>query len=256
VKPALNAEPLAAAMAFVMVLLSLALHAQSGDSERVLAESKGAVEKAWKAMQSGTAGRLPTLEGFAKSVEHPLDRYERGYYQATLQVTALPTGESRVRVTVKLTAWYNDPSGSGSGYQLVTSNGRLEADLLDQLSQQIAKSAEHRPMESHAEPQVAATPPAKSSAPLLPEAPEIKRDFSSPSLNEGLASKSRNGEDAAESASADKADSALRAEAHTLEEVLKNQAHPKNLIAVKKLGTPVVSRRSRCSWRACTMSLK
>jgi hypothetical protein len=33
----------------------------------------------------------------------------------------------------------------------------------------------------------------------------------------------------------------LRAEAQSLEEVLKNQSYPKNLVAVKKLGTPVVS---------------
>jgi hypothetical protein len=33
----------------------------------------------------------------------------------------------------------------------------------------------------------------------------------------------------------------LQAEADSLEEILKNQAHPKNLVAVKKSGTPVVS---------------
>jgi len=36
----------------------------------------------------------------------------------------------------------------------------------------------------------------------------------------------------------------LQAEAENLEEVLKNQAHPKNLIAVKKSGTPVVETAS------------
>src|SRR6202049_1562632 len=39
----------------------------------------------------------------------------------------------------------------------------------------------------------------------------------------------------------EKSDSALQAEADSLEEILKNQAHPKNLVAVKKSGTPVVS---------------
>ena len=34
--------------------------------------------------------------------------------------------------------------------------------------------------------------------------------------------------------------SGLKAEAESLEEILKNQAHPKNLVAVKKSGTPVV----------------
>ena len=39
-------------------------------------------------------------------------------------------------------------------------------------------------------------------------------------------------------------DSSLRAEAESLEEILKNQAHPKNLVAVKKSGTPVVETAS------------
>jgi len=38
-----------------------------------------------------------------------------------------------------------------------------------------------------------------------------------------------------------KSDSTLQAEADNLAEVLKNQAHPKNLVAVKKTGTPVLS---------------
>jgi hypothetical protein len=39
-------------------------------------------------------------------------------------------------------------------------------------------------------------------------------------------------------------DSGLRAEAESLEEILKNQAHPRNLVAVKKSGTPVVETAS------------
>jgi hypothetical protein len=38
-----------------------------------------------------------------------------------------------------------------------------------------------------------------------------------------------------------KPDSSLQAEANNLEEILKNTSHPKNLVAVKKSGTPVVS---------------
>jgi len=37
------------------------------------------------------------------------------------------------------------------------------------------------------------------------------------------------------------AQTSLQAEAASLEEVLKNQAHPKNLVAIKKSGTPVVT---------------
>src|ERR1700685_8961 len=43
-----------------------------------------------------------------------------------------------VRVSVQITAWYADPVAGRSGYQVLTSNGRLEADLLDQLADQLA----------------------------------------------------------------------------------------------------------------------
>lgn len=236
-KPALNYGARFALVAIAVMLVASTLWAQDA-SERVLTEPAAAVEKAWKTMQANTAGRLPTLEGFAKSADHPLDHYERGYYQATLHVTALPNGGSRVRVSVKVTAWYRDPSGTRSEYQLLMSNGRLEADLLDQLSQQIAKSGDRRAVERQPELQVAATPPGGSSAPSVPQAPGIQRKFSTPSLSEGLASQTSSGSPRSNNADAD---SGLRAEAQSLEEVLKNQSYPKNLVAVKKLGTPVVS---------------
>ena len=227
------------AILVAVALLSLAtlMSSQTADNERVLSQPKAAVEKAWKTLQSSAGGRLPTLEGFAKPAEHPLDRYERGYYQATLQVTALPTGGSRVRVSIKVTAWYNDPAGARSGYQLLSSNGRLEADLLDQLSQQIAKAGDRPRPDGPSEPQTAAIPAADSPASSVPEAPEIKRDFS---LSENVTSQPPN-EHTPSSPDADKSDAALRSEAQSLEEVLKSQAHPKNLVAVKKLGTPVVA---------------
>ncbi len=43
---------------------------------------------------------------------------------------------------------------------------------------------------------------------------------------------------------ADADPSGLRAEADSLEEILRNQSHPKNLVAVKKSGTPVVETAS------------
>ncbi len=57
-------------------------------------------------------------------------------------------------------------------------------------------------------------------------------------MSEGLAAQgAASGET---SPGAAKSDKALRAEADNLEEILKNQSHPNNLVAVKKTGTPVV----------------
>lgn len=225
-------------------LAAASSHAQTSPYERTFPQSKAVIEKALSTLQGSLAGHLPVLDGFARAGEHSLDRYQRGYYQSTVQVTATPSGGSIVRITTKVTAWYADPAGTHSGYQLLTSNGRLESDLLDQLADQLAKT----PVENdkHVMTAVAPTPPSESPAPAepaisapAPQFPNTDRTFSS-SLKQGLAEhvqpKSESGETANE-----KSNSALQAEASNLEEILKTMAHPKNLVAVKKSGTPVVS---------------
>ncbi len=239
-----------AALLFVPSLLL----AQTAPTERSFSQSKTSIETALKSMQASMAGRLPTLDGFASSAEgRSLDLYQRGYYQATAEVTATPTG-SIVRVTAKVTAWYNDPASAHSGYQLLKSNGRLEADLLDQLEDQLAKNtAKDKPTAAAA---IAAKPsiPAKASNPVAansgsepaisapePKFPETDRTFSS-SLKHGLASDLNAKPNSAPANEV--ATSPVQAEIDSLQEVLKNTAHPKNLVAVKKSGTPVVSKPS------------
>lgn len=226
----------------ILALAGVCAQAQTNANERAFPQSKATLEKALKALQGTLSGRLPSLEGFAKPGEHPLDRYQRGYYQTTVQVTANPSGGSVVRVSSKVTAWYVDPAGARSGYQLLTSNGRLEADVLDQLSDQLAAA----PVPAEKVPTTASLPnppgaPATDtksavSAPA-PAFPENPRTFSS-AVTQGLASQAAVSKD---QANATKSDSSLQAEAANLEEILKNQAHPKNLVAVKKSGTPVVA---------------
>lgn len=234
----------------VLAGIALAAQAQTTSNERSFPQSKAVLEKALNAMQSTFAGRLPVLDGFANPGELPLERYSRGFYQATVQVESTPSGGSLARISVKVTAWYSDPAGAQSGYKLLTSNGRLEADLLDQLSEQLARNtppseapkqkvaalshpAEPRPVSKPSETQSESKPMISAPAPAFPENP---RTFSS-SVSEGLATH-------AESPARNSSDSALETEAASLEEILKNQAHPKNLVAVKKSGTPVVPKPS------------
>ena len=220
--------------------------AQGAGAERTFPQSKATVEKALKEMQAATAGRLPVVDGFASAAEHPLDHYQRAYYQSKFQVTTSPSGGSIVKVNVQVTAWYADPTAAHSGYQVLTSNGRLEADLLDQLADQL---------NSHTQ-QAAATPPpvAKSRTPAknpAPEPPPISAPVPrmpetgglSSSLAQTLAEQEKTVSPSAQK-SADKDSSSLQAEAESLEEILKSQAHPKNLVAVKKSGTPVVATAS------------
>lgn len=213
--------------------------AQGKFYERSFSEPRAAVEKALKDLQASLAGRLPVLDGFAAPGDHSLDRYQRAYYQSTVQVSSTASGVSLVRVSTKVTAWYTDSVPSRSGYQLLTSNGRLEADFLDQLAEQLARSA---PGTSTSTPAVAVKPTDTAepiiSAPV-PRFPENSGTFSS-SAPQSLAAPEA-GSQPTKKNPADEDLSGLQAEANGLEEVLKNQAHPKNLVAVKKSGTPVVA---------------
>jgi hypothetical protein len=230
------------------LLLAGGAWAQEGAYERAFPQSKAVVEKALKEMQ--TSGRLPVVDGFATPGDRPVERYQRGYYQSKFQVSESPGGGSVVRVKVQVTAWYADPAGAKSGYQLLTSNGRLETDLLDQLGDQLAANSP-RPA---AAPTVTATTrapakvPAKAPAaeePMIsapvPRLPEVRGNSSS--LSQGLAEAAKNAPAAGTKKSAEKG-GPLQTEADGLEEILKNQAHPKNLVAVKKSGTPVVASAS------------
>jgi len=261
----------AALYAFFLVVLPAAAaqsgraQASQGPYERTYSQSKRAVEKALKELQPAMRGRLPVLEGFALPGDHPLNQYRRAYYQSAVQVSSTTSGGSVVRVNSKVTAWYTDSTPSRSGYQLLTSNGRIESDLLDQLSDLLASSAgatnsggsssgssrEGSPVTSPlaASAKRPATPEKRLadagaaepaiSAPV-PQLPGTGGTFSS-SLQPGLSSQQRAETKYSQDKTADQAAASLREEATALEEVLKNQAHPKNLVAIKKTGTPVVA---------------
>lgn len=135
-----NTEALSSMFLLALLLLTAVPNgsAQEGAYERTYRQSKSAVERALKELQPSMGGRLPALEGFAVAGDHPLNRYQRAYYQSAVQVSATASGGAVVRVSTKVTAWYADSTPSRSGYQLLTSNGRIESDLLDQLTELLA----------------------------------------------------------------------------------------------------------------------
>ncbi|MGA8428680.1 MAG: hypothetical protein WB729_02585 [Candidatus Sulfotelmatobacter sp.] len=246
-----------AALLAAIVSCSLAGWAQEGAYERSFAQPKNTVEKVLQQLQPSMSGRLPVLEGFATPNDHPLNSYRRGFYQVVAQVSSTASGATVVRLTTKVTAWYADPVIGHSGYRLLTSNGRLEADLLDQLSDQLAmqpstaasKRTDQPPSVSSAVPAPANTETSNQktsasepslSAPM-PRLPETGGSLSSSlSLSRDLAASAHGDVNTSSAALAD-SNEKLRSEAASLEEVFKNQAHPKNLVAVKKSGTAVVS---------------
>ncbi len=238
----------AGALGAAIIVLAMAQsgRAEAGSYERTFHQPKSAVEKALKELQPALSGRLPVLDGFALTGDHPLNHYQRAYYQTAVQVSSSASGDSVVRASTKVTAWYADSNPSHSGYQLLISNGRLESDLLDQLADLLASkpntsnptvaSANKRGTmgKSADEPAISAPVPQPQEK---EKSPEPGRGLSSP-LEQGLTSPRPADNKTAPEAPAQ---TSLQAEAAALEEVLKNQAHPKNIVAVKKSGTPIVS---------------
>ncbi|HVM93041.1 MAG TPA: hypothetical protein VMT67_09540 [Terriglobales bacterium] len=231
--------------ALAAMSLSLCLHeatAQTGLSERTFQAPKKDVEKAVKQLQTAMSGHLPTLEGFVQGAEHPLTQYQRAFYQCTIHVSETPAG-SVVRVSANVTAWYKDTSAARSGYQLLKSNGRLEADLLDQLADQLGSVSAPKPAaseEKSAAANITKMPGNKVDLPVvstpLPSSPDAGV-FSSAASTAAESAQSRPFSD---TKPADKKSADLRNEVSGLEDAVRNQSRPKNLVAVKKSGTPVV----------------
>jgi hypothetical protein len=239
----------------IAMLLPIAGSAQSTPSERAFKQSKATVDKTLKSLQASASGRLPLLDGFTVPGDHPLDRFRRGFYQCTIQTSATPSGGTLVRVSAKITAWYTDSDPSKSGYQSLPSNGRLESDLLDRLQDALsgqasaaadnspAVSTPSQPKNAAAATKPSATAPAPNKATSagsmanskLPEAPTPTPFKMGNGVGSDLTASL-----ATQKAVADKHMEELTKEAKGLEEILRTQAHPKNLVAVKKSGTPVL----------------
>jgi hypothetical protein len=231
--------------AFLAALALTSARADGGQSktyERTFPAPAATIKKILQQMQGSMAGHLPVLDGFVVVGEHPLDHYQRGYFQATVQVKPNAVEGSVVQVSAKVTAWYADPDHSRSGYQLLSSNGRIENDILDQLSEQLAlanPSSNSPPAKSEHPNQASDSAPEAISAPTprIPESPSI---FSS-SRSQSLSAQEKATTLASAAKPADRDETRLQAELEQLEDVLKNEAHPKNLAAVKKSGTAVVA---------------
>jgi hypothetical protein len=204
-----------------------------------LPKSKEEVEAALKEMQAYAGQKLPIVDGFVAVEDQPLSRYERAFYQFSIDLVPDAPGATIIRVTAKITAWYADRDPSKSGYQVLPSNGRLELDLLDRLSDKLGRKS------------------LVSASRSTVQAPRPKLDLSAGSAGSGLVS-ARSGSASAAAASVSGGDevAALRmkreaeekrmqqvnAELRSLQEIQHNQVHPENLVVVKQSGTPVLAK--------------
>jgi hypothetical protein len=233
---------------FVPIVLSPTL-AQTAPVEQTFHASRADVEKALRKLQAYSGARLPTLEGFVVSDEQALDSYKRGYYQYSIQISSVNATESLVRVSAKVTAWHEDQDPPKSGYRVLLSNGRLESDLFERLeaalSTQLAGASTPLQPQSQSsakpdKPAPAAMPP----SPLTARAPtDSSNPFTAPRTISPVAPNRT--ESMAGNSPKDLMDrhvQQLTQEEQSLQEVLRNQAHPDNLAAVKTPRTPVLSR--------------
>jgi hypothetical protein len=230
-------------------------HAQSAPYERAFTQPKVLVEKTLKQLQPSSSGRLPVLDGFTVPGNRPLDRFQRAYYQCVALVSATSSGGSLVRVSAKITAWYSDPDSTKSGYQVLPSNGRLETDFLDRLQDALgaqsssssasspAASKPSQPNNKTAESASSVSAPTPGSgiaAASIAHSKLSAAPASSPFKLGNSVSSDLPTSSATRKAVADKHMEELTKEAKGLEEILQNQAHPNNLVAVKKADTPVL----------------
>ncbi len=223
----------------IALLLSLGvpLAAAQTPLQRTFPHSKAELEEALRHLGAYSGGRLPILDGFV--AEKSLERYQRPFYQYSLQLTCAGADSCTVRVGARITAWYADPSPSQSGYRVLASNGRLEADLLDRLQDTLGAtaSAAEPPAVPASKPTATATVPEASAPAYIKRGPPVAalpRFAAAPSLP------SRTESSAAEPSNGDARIEQLSREAKNLEQILRNQAHPENLAVVKNPSIPVV----------------
>jgi hypothetical protein len=216
-------------------------HAQAVPYARTFQKPKEDVEKALKELQAYAGEKLPTVEGFVATGNEPLDRFERAFYQFSIDLLPASPQATTVRVTAKITAWHVDPSPWKSAYQVLPSNGRLELDFLDRLSEKFGE----KPTASILQSQVQAPTPKLNLSSGLPggslQPSKSSAISGSSSTAPGAAGGDEVGALRAKRQAEEKRMLQLSSELQNWQEVQRNQAHPLNLVVVKKADTPVLS---------------
>ena len=234
--PLLRSLPLVLAL-FVITWTPTIVCGQTVPYARTFPKTKDEVEGLLKEIQAYSGQKLPIVDGFVAVGDQPLSRYERAFYQFSIELVPDGTNATIVRLTAKITAWYADRDPSKSGYQVLPSNGRLELDLLDRLRDRLGG----KPLISVSRSSVLAPTPkldlrAGSSGTYVSSAPSAAAG-AAPISGENEISAMRLKREAEE-----KHIQQLNAELQGLQEIQRNQARPGNLVAVRKSGTPILAK--------------
>jgi len=222
---------------FVTTWTPIILCGQAVPYARTFPKTKEEVEGLLKDIQAYAGQKLPIVDGFVAVGDQSLSRYERAFYQFSIELVPDGAGATIVRLTAKITAWYADRDPSKSGYQVLPSNGRLELDLLDRLSDRLGG----KPLISVSRSSVLAPTPKldlrTASSGIYVSSASSASAGAAPVSGENEISAMRLKREAEE-----KHIQQLNAELQSLQEIQRNQARPGNLVAVRKSGTPILAK--------------
>ena len=222
---------------FVTTWNPIILCGQAVPYARTFPKTKEEVEGLLKEIQAYAGQKLPIVDGFVALSDQPLSRYERAFYQFSVEVVPDGADATIVRLTAKITAWYADRDPSKSGYQVLPSNGRLELDLLDRLSERLGG----KPLISVPRSSVLAPTPKLD----LRSASSGTYVSSATPASAGVPTVSGENEISAlrlKREAEEKHIQQLNAELQSLQEIQHNQARPGNLVVVRKSGTPIFAK--------------
>lgn len=224
---------------FILMAPQLAV-AQAVPYASAFPKSKVEVAKALNELQAYSGQKLPIVVGFVALGDQPLDRYERAFYQFSIDLLPGNSGSTIVRLTAKITAWYADRDPAKSGYHVLPSNGRLELDLLDRLAEKLGGKPVATPKSDVQAP--------KPKIDLSSAVPRSFRPPNSPpplALQPGTAAGLADDEVSSLRVKREAEEARMRELNSTLQglqEVQRNQAHPANLVVIGKSGAPVLAR--------------
>jgi len=108
--------------------------AQAIPVERSYAHPLDEVQRALQELDINATSRLPFLDGFVSASANSLDHLENPRYVLRSDLVRVGPTETIVRISAKITAWYQNTDASRSEYRAIPSNGRLESDFFDRLS--------------------------------------------------------------------------------------------------------------------------
>jgi hypothetical protein len=236
-------KPLCLSVLFCEVALG-----QDAVHQRTFPASVSEVDAAIQQISASSKGRLPILEGFVQHAGQPIERYDKGYFECTFRVSRQGAG-TVVRATANVTAWFTDADPTQSAYRVLVSNGRLEDDALDRIAETLASQTSAK---THGKIGSPSLPAYSADNARHPAQLPVNLGMRGPLHGSTVPSASVSSTSGAEPSKAVRTAEEKRAQEladyiKNMEEIQRNQSHPNDLAAVKKMKTPIFAKPAETS---------